>query len=55
MVREINEHIQEAQRIPKRINLKKTTLRNIITKFLKTKENILEAAREKQHVTPTKR
>ena len=46
-------HIQEAQRIPKKVDLKRPTPRHIIIKMtrLKDKERILKAAREKQVVT----
>ena len=53
LMREISGNTQEAQRIPKRINLKENHTEKH-NKSLKTKENILEAAREKQHVRATK-
>ena len=39
--------IQEAQRVPYKINLRRNTLRHNI----KDKENILKAAREKKQIT----
>ena len=44
---------QEAQRVPKRLDLRKHTPRHIIIKLLKVKgkEKILKAAREKETVT----
>ena len=53
MEKEIVNQIQEAQRIPYRINPRKNTPRNILIKLTKTKhkERILKAAREKQQLT----
>ena len=53
MEKEIVNQIQEAQRVPYRINPGKTILRHILIKLTKTKhkEKILKAAREKQQVT----
>ena len=53
MENEIVNQIQEAQRVPYRINPRKTTPRYILIKLTKTKhkERILKAAREKQQVT----
>ena len=47
--KEILNHVQEAQKVPYRINPK----RNILIKLtnVKHKEEILKAAREKPHVT----
>lgn len=44
--------IQEAQQIPRRINIKKTTLRYIIIKLLigSDKEKIQKQAEKKRHV-----
>ena len=42
--------VQEAQRVPNKMNAKRTTLRHIIIKNPK-KESILKAAREKKLVT----
>ena len=45
--------VQEAQRIPNKMNTKRTTPRHIIMKKpkVKDKERILKATREKQRVT----
>ena len=45
--------VQEAQRVPYRINPKRNTLRHILIKLskIKYKEKILKAAREKQQIT----
>ena len=53
MEKEIANQVQEAQRVPYRINPKKNTLRHILIKLTKSKhkERILKAAREKQQVT----
>ena len=53
MEKEIVYQIQEAQRIPYRINPKINTLRHLLMKLTKSKhkERILKAAREKQQVT----
>ena len=53
MEREIVSQVQEAQRVPYRINPRKNTPRNILIKLTKTrhKERVLKAAREKQQVT----
>ena len=44
--------VQEAQRVPIKMNPKRPTLRHIISKMpsFKDKERILKAAREKQEV-----
>ena len=53
MEKEIVNQVQEAQRVPYRINPKRNTPRHILIKLTNTKhkERILNAAREKQHVT----
>ena len=53
MVKEIVNEIQEAQRVPYRINPRRNTPKHILIKLKKTKhkERILKAAREKQQVT----
>ena len=53
MEKEIVNQIQEAQRIPYRINQGRNTQRHILIKLTKTKhkERILKAAREGQQVT----
>ena len=53
LVKEIDIQLQEAQRVSNKLDLKRTTPRNIIIKMpkLKDKERILKAAREKQRVT----
>ena len=45
--------VQEAQRIPYRINPRKNTPRHVLIKLtkIKFKEKILKAAREKQKIT----
>ena len=45
--------IQEAQRVPYRINPRRNTPRHIVIKLsnIKVKEQILKAAREKQQIT----
>ena len=50
MGKEIVTQVQEAQRVPYRINPRKNTLRHILIKLTKIKfrEKILKAAREKQ-------
>ena len=53
MEKEIVNQVQEAQRVPYRINPRRNTPRHILITLTKTKhkERILKAAREKQHVT----
>ena len=53
MEKEIVNQVQEAQRVPYRINPRRNTARHILIKLTKTKhkERILKAAREKQQVT----
>ena len=53
MEKEIVNQVQEAQRVPHRINSKRNTSRYILIRLTKTryKERILKAAREKQQVT----
>ena len=53
MEKEIANQVQEAQRIPYRINPRRNAPRHILIKLTKTKhkEIILKAAREKQHIT----
>ena len=53
MEKEIVNQIQEAQKVPYRINPKRNMLRHIliILTKIKHKERILKAAREKQQVT----
>ena len=53
MEKEIVNQVQEAQRVPYRINPRRNTPRYILIKLTKTKhkERILKAAREKQQVT----
>ena len=53
MGKEIVNQVQEAQRVPYRINPKRNTLRHILIKLskIKYKEKILKAAREKQQKT----
>ena len=53
MRKEIVTQVQEAQRVPYRINPRKNTPRHILIKLtkIKFKEKILKAAREKQKIT----
>ena len=53
MEKEIVNQVQEAQRVPNRINPKRNTPRHILIKLTKTKhkERILKAARDKRQVT----
>ena len=53
VVREIHMQVQEAQRVPDKVDAKRLTPRHIIIKMPKgkDKERILNAAREKQLVT----
>ena len=53
LAKEIDIQVQEAKRVPKKLDPKRTTLRHIIIKVpkFKDKEKILKAAREKQRVT----
>ena len=53
MEKEIVNQVQEAERIPYRINPRRNMPRHILMKLTKTKhkERILKAAREKQQVT----
>ena len=53
MGKEIVNQVQEAQRVPYRINLKRNTPRQMVIKLtkIKYKEKILKAAREKQQIT----
>ena len=54
LAREIDfQEVQEAQRVPKKLDPKRNTPRHIIIKLhkIKDKEKILKAAREKETVT----
>ena len=53
MGKEIVSQIQEEQKVPYRINLRRNTPRHILIKpsKIKYKEKILKAAREKQRIT----
>ena len=53
MEKEIVNQVQEAQRVPYRINTRRNMPKHILIKLTKTKhkERILKAAREKQQVT----
>ena len=53
METEIASQVQEAQRVPYRINPRRNMPRHILIKLTKTKhkQRILKAAREKQQVT----
>ena len=51
-MKEIDIQVQEAQRVPKKLDAKRTTPRHITIKMLKVKDKgrILKAAREKQRL-----
>ena len=53
LVKEIDMQVQEAQRVPKKLDPSRNTPRHIIVKSpkIKDKEGILKAAREKETVT----
>ena len=53
LVKEIDVQVQEAQRVPNKLNSKRTTPRHIIITMpkVKDKDRILKSAREKQLVT----
>ena len=53
LAKEINIQVQEAQRIPNKLDPKRTTPRYVIIKLpkVKDKERILKAVREKQRAT----
>ena len=53
MGKEIVSQVQEAQRVPYRINPRRNTPRHILIKLskIKYKEQILKLAREKQQIT----
>ena len=53
LVKEIDMQVQEAQRVPNKMDAKRPTSRHIIIKMpkVKVKERILKAAREKKLVT----
>ena len=53
MVKEIVTQVHKTQRVPNRINPRQNTPRHILIKLtkIKHKEQILKAAREKQHIT----
>ena len=53
LAKEIDVKVQEAQRVPKKLDPRRNTPRHIIITLakMKEKERILEAAREKERVT----
>ena len=53
MGKEIVNQVQEAQRVPYRLNPRRNTSRHILIKLteIKHKERILKAAKEKQQIT----
>ena len=53
LVKKIDIQVQEARKVPNKMNSKRTMPRHIIIKMpkVKDKERILKAAREKQRVT----
>ena len=52
LVKEIDMQVQEAQRVPNKMNTNRTTPRHIIIKMpkVKGKEKVLKAAREESHL-----
>ena len=48
MEKEIVNHVQEAQRVPGRINPRRNTLRHTVIKLTKIRDKILKATREKR-------
>ena len=54
MGKEIVNQVQKAQRVPERINPRRSTLRHIVIKLTKIKyrDKILKATREKRQITP---
>ena len=52
-VKELDMQVQETQRVPKKLDLKRNTPRQILITLpkIKEKERILKAAREKERVT----
>ena len=50
MEKEIVNQVQEAQRVPGRINPRRNTLRHTVIKLTKIKDKILKATREKQQI-----
>ena len=52
-MKELDMHVQDAQRIPKKLDPRRNISRHIIIKLpkIKDKERILKAAREKDTVT----
>ena len=53
LAKEIDIQVQEAQRVPNKLDPKRATPRHIILKMpkIKDRETVLKAAREKQRVT----
>ena len=53
MGKEIVDQVQEAQRVPGRINPKRNSLRHVVIKLTKIKEKdkLLKATNEKQQIT----
>ena len=53
LAKDVDTEVQEAQRVPNKLEPKSTTPTHIIIKMpkVKDKESILETAREKQRVT----
>ena len=53
LVKEIDTQVQEEQRVPNKLNPKRTTPKHILTKMpnVKDKERISKAVREKQRAT----
>ena len=48
MVKEIDMPVQDAQRVPNKMDVKRPTLRHIIIKMPKVKQRILKAAKKKK-------
>ena len=53
LAKELDMQVQEAQRVPKKLDTRRNTPRHIIIRLhkIKDKERILQAAREKERVT----
>ena len=53
LVKELDMQVQDAQRVPKKLDPKRNTPRHVIIKLpkIKDKERILKAARRKERVT----
>ena len=52
LMKETNTQVQKAQRVPNKMNTKRSTPRYIVIKMVKVKDRILEAARRNSLVVP---